>query len=119
MTITVRTCYDYWRRESRNKTVSFSSIEEEHDAWLEKAGSVQSVEEFESQVSRKETREILEIVMQKLSPKDRTLVELVYFEGWKLKDAAKVLEWKLSKAKVRAMRARNAMREHIKEVLEF
>lgn len=117
VTIAVRTCCDYYRKEARKRDVDFSSTEEEHNLWLEKAGAADSIEEFESQVSRKETMEMLELVLKKLSSEDRALIELVYFDGWKLKDAAVVMGWKLSKAKVRAMRARNLMREIIGDFL--
>ena len=117
VTIAMRTCCDYWRKEKRNRQVSLSSLEEEHNEWIERVGVVKSVDEFESEVSRKETREILDLVMRQLPAEDRILVDLVYFEGWKLKDAAEVLNWQLSKTKVRAMRARNKMREYIKEIL--
>lgn len=117
VTIAMRTCFDYWRKASKGFNNATPSIEEEHDDWIERAGKAKSIETFEKEVSRKETLEVLDLVMQNLSAEDRMLLELVYFEGWKLKDVATLLGWKLSKAKVRAMRSRNLLREQIGEFL--
>ena len=120
MTIAVRTCCDYWRKEKReSRNIEQISLTVEHNRWLEKAGSLKSVEEFEASVFRSETMEVLEIVMQQLKPEDRVLIELVYFEGYKHKDVAEIMGWKLSKVKVRAMRAKNIMRAYIKKIMEI
>lgn len=111
-TIAIRTCYNYWREHAKDKQI-VSAPEDKYDNWLEIAGTAKSLEDFESKVNREETLEILEIVMNQLSPEDRVLVEIIYFEGMSLQEAADILEWKLSKVKVRAMRARNKMREII------
>jgi RNA polymerase sigma-70 factor (ECF subfamily) len=113
ITIAVRSCYDYWREQKRKKQVAFTATEERHDQWLEQMENAHSIEKFEAEVSRKETLEMLEKVMKKLSPEDRLLVDLIYFEGWKLKEAAEILNWKLNKTKVRAMRARKKLRKEI------
>jgi len=119
VTIAMRVCCDYWRASGRSKIADnvHPSIEDDHNTWIEQAGHSKSIEEFEKSVSIQETREVLEIVINKLSPEDKTLIDLVYYEGWKLKDVAKVLDWKLSKVKVRAMRAKEKMRKHISEYL--
>jgi len=116
LTIAVRSCYNYWRKQKRKKEISIASTEEKHEEWLEKAKNAHSVEKFEAEVSKKETLEILQIVLEKLSPEDRLLIDLIYFEGWKLKEAAKILNWKLNKTKVRAMRARKKLKEEIQKI---
>jgi RNA polymerase sigma-70 factor (ECF subfamily) len=68
--------------------------------------------------NRKELKEILDWTLKKLSAEDRTLVEIIYFEGSSLKEAAKVLDWGLSKTKVRAMRARHKMRKILKQIIQ-
>jgi DNA-directed RNA polymerase specialized sigma24 family protein len=52
-----------------------------------------------------------------LSPEDRTLVELVYFEDMPIKEAAAVLEKSVTATKVKAMRARQKMRSLIETYL--
>ena len=117
-TITVRTCYDYWRVHHKLKKRTVAVAEDSHEDWLKNAENAYSLEKFESEVSKKETLELVEIVIQKLSAEDRLLVDLIYFEGWKLKEAAEILNWKLDKTKVRAMRAREKMRTEINKLLK-
>jgi DNA-directed RNA polymerase specialized sigma24 family protein len=56
--------------------------------------------------------------MQTLTPEDRILIELVYWEGWKLKDAAVSFGWGVPKTKVRAMRAKQKLRKQIEKMIE-
>jgi len=114
-TIAIRCCYNYWREQQRKGESSFSSTTEQYEEWLERAENAYSVEKFESEVSKNDTLEVVKIVLQKLSPEDRLLVDLIYFEGWKLKEAAEILNWKLNKTKVRAMRARKKLKEEIEK----
>ena len=118
MTIAVRTCYDYWRSRSKEERTTVPLPNQDYSDYIDSLLRAGSNDEFEKQVRRKETLELLEIVMRRLSPEDRTLVELIYFDGWKLKDAAEVLKWRLSKTKVRAMRARKLLRKYIEEIVE-
>ena len=113
--IAMRTCCDYWRAHAKDKNKA-SVTEEKYDAWFENVQNAKSLEDFEIKVNRKETLELLEIVLQKLKPEERLLVDMIYFEGNTLKEASEVLNWKLSKVKVRAMRARKKMRGIIGEV---
>ena len=115
-TIAIRTCCDYWRKHSKDKQIT-DGPEDKHDEWFELAGSAKSLDDFEASVRQEETFEILALVLQKLNPEDRVLVEMIYFEGLSMQETADVLEWKLSKVKVRAMRARNKMREYIEELI--
>jgi RNA polymerase sigma-70 factor, ECF subfamily len=114
--IALRTCCDYWRAHAKDKQIA-SVTQEKYDIWFENAGNAKSLEEFEANANREETLELLEIVLQKLSHEDRVLVEMIYFEGETLKEAAEVLNWTLSKVKVRAMRARNKMRDYLGEII--
>lgn len=114
--IALRTCCDYWRDRGKDKHTAVAPEEADHNNWLEQAGAAASLVEFESKATREETLEILELVLRKLNPEDRMLVEMVYFDGMSLQETADLLDWKLSKVKVRAMRARRKMRESIKAV---
>ncbi len=118
MTIAVRTCFDYWRSHHRLKQTKLVLSEDSHEEWLQNVEDAYSIEKFESEVSRKETLEILQIILKKLSPEDRLLIDMVYLEGWKFKDVAKILNWKLSKTKVRSMRAKHKMRKELEKLFK-
>jgi len=118
--ITLRSCYDFWRSKNRIKELTAPKIEyEEHYQWLEKISADMSSDVF-SRVSRaNEAKELLEWILAKISPNDRTLIEMIYLDGYSYKETAEVLEWKLSKTKVRALRAKKKLRELISEYTEI
>ena len=55
---------------------------------------------------QQEARELLDWSLSRLSPKDRMALELVYLEGYTIKEAAKLLGWSTTNVKVRAYRSR-------------
>jgi RNA polymerase sigma-70 factor, ECF subfamily len=118
--ITLRTCYDFWRRKSRIKelTASYFAYDSHHE-WLEKISINMSSEAFLKISQLNEAKELLDWALTKLTPDDRTLIEMVHLDGYSFKEAAEVLEWKLSKTKVRALRAKKKLREFISEYTEI
>lgn len=107
--IALRSCADYWRAQTKKRFVDFSGVNG-YEMWFDSIVSSTSLEEFESKVKSENTYEILQILLEKLNPDDRLMVELIYFEGYTIKEVALKLEWGESKVKVRVMRARKKMR---------
>jgi RNA polymerase sigma-70 factor (ECF subfamily) len=116
--ITVRTCYDYWRKAYRNKEVSMSSLSEKHQKWLEEVISDQSETPFQEDDVREEATELLDWAMDKLTAEDRMVVELIYLEGLSGKEAAELLGWTIANVKVRAFRSRSKLRKLLKETIK-
>jgi len=116
--IAVRTCSDYWRRAYRSKEVPLSSLTEKHQRWLEDTISDQSDRAYRGAGTQRETRELLVWALQKLSPQDRMVLELVYLEGLSGKEAAELLGWSHSNVKVRSFRSRKKLRKILGEVLD-
>jgi RNA polymerase sigma-70 factor, ECF subfamily len=116
--ITVRTCYDYWRKAYRNKEVSMSSLSEKHQKWLEEVISDQSETPFQEDDVQKEATELLDWAMDKLTAEDRMVVELIYLEGLSGKETAELLGWSVANVKVRAFRSRNKLRKLLKETIK-
>ncbi len=115
-TITIRTCYDFWRKHYRYREIPLSSLSEKHQAWLEEATSNSSSQSFYERDSQKEAREILDWALDRLSPEDRMVLELVYLEGYSIKEAANLLGWSTVKVKVRSFRARKKLHKLLKEM---
>jgi len=115
-TITIRTCYDFWRKHYRYREIPLSSLSEKHQVWLEEATSNSSNQSFYERDSQKEAREILDWALNKLSPEDRMVLELVYLEGYSIKEAANLLGWSTVNVKVRSFRARKKLHKLIKEM---
>ncbi len=116
--ITVRTCYDFWRERYRSKEVSMSSLTEQHQQWLENAISDESDQAFGEQGARKEARELLDWALERLSAEDRMVLELVYLEGLSVKEAAELLGWTVANVKVRSLRSRRKLHKLLSELME-
>jgi RNA polymerase sigma-70 factor (ECF subfamily) len=115
-TITVRTCYDFWRKHYRYREIPISSLSEKHQAWLEEAMATRSSQSFDDIASQNEAREILDWALDRLSPEDRMVLELVYLEGYSVKEAANLLGWSTTKVKVRSFRSRKKLHKLFKEM---
>jgi RNA polymerase sigma-70 factor (ECF subfamily) len=118
--ITLRCCCDYFRRQKRYKLISAPAFDaEKHAQWLEKISAEISLEVFNELSQVREAGELLGWALGKLAPDDRTLIEMVHLDGYSFKEAAEVLEWKLSKTKVRAMRVRKKLKRIISEYTQM
>jgi len=107
--ITVRTCYDFWRKRYRTREFAISTLTEKHQDWLEKIILDQSSRLFNEQSSQKEAREVLNWALNKLSAEDRMVLELVYLEGLSGKEAAVFLGWSVANVKIRSHRSRKKL----------
>ncbi|MDM8551004.1 RNA polymerase sigma factor [Desulfobacterales bacterium HSG2] len=107
--ITVRTCYDFWRKTYKNRELPMSSLTENQKDWLEKVISDQASQSFYEEVTREEAREVLNYALDRLSSEDRMVLELVYLEGLSGKEAADLLGWSVANVKVRAFRSRKKL----------
>ena len=116
--ITLRTCCDYWRKNARRKEFTAPAADSEHTKWLELVATSMASEQHKNSLANKDMKELLNWTLEKLSIEDRTLIEMIYFEGHSMKEAAEVLNWGSSKTKVRAMRARSKMRKILTKLIE-
>ena len=107
--IAVRTCYDFWRKQYRNKEMPMSSLSEKHQHWLEATLSQESSRNYQEQENQERAKELLNWALDKLSAEDRMVIELVYLEELSGKEAAKLLGWSVANVKVRSFRARKKM----------
>jgi RNA polymerase sigma-70 factor, ECF subfamily len=115
--ITVRTCYDYWRRTYRSKEVSMSTLTERHQKWLEEVITDQPEPSCEDD-NLQEATELLKWAMGKLTAEDRMVVELIHLEGLSGKEAADLLGWSVANIKVRAFRSRNKLKKLLGETMK-
>ena len=116
--ITVRTCYDFWRKQYRSREFAMSTLAEKHQDWLEKVMSDQSSQLFNEQSSQKEAREVLDWALDRLSAENRMVLELIYLEGLSGKEAAELLGWSVANVKIRSHRSRKKLRKLIAESME-
>jgi RNA polymerase sigma-70 factor (ECF subfamily) len=107
--IAVRTCYDFWRKQYRSRELPMSDLTNSHREWLERTLSKQSDQSFNEKRREKEAGELLDWAMDRLSAKDRMVIELVYLEGLSVKEAAGFLGWSVANVKVRSFRSRKKL----------
>ncbi|MDD5697846.1 MAG: RNA polymerase sigma factor [Victivallaceae bacterium] len=117
--IAIRTCCAYWRREYRHKKRSAGwPADEERRQWLEQLPDLNVNHSADCLTNRQDAVMLAEWLLGQLSPENRTLIESVYFDDLPLKEVAAALGWSLVKTKVRALRARQKMRELLKSIGE-
>ena len=114
--IAVRTCYDFWRERSREE-VPVSALSDDHMRWIEQTLSSRSDRQFRDEVARQEATDVLEWALAQLSPENRAVLTLVHLDGYSVREAANLLGWSLVNVKVRAHRARQALRALLSQTL--
>lgn len=112
--IAVRTCYDFWRARHRREQ-PVSTLSPEHQKWIERALASESDEQFREEAGRREARDVLDWALARLSAEDRMVLTLVYLEGQSVREAARLLGWSVVNVKVRAHRAKRALRRLFSE----
>ncbi len=109
MRITIRTCYDFLRAHQRTRESSFTDLSREEEDWLERYKA-----EPDSADERAEAaRSLVQRLMDTLSPEFRLVIQLLEIEERSVKEIHQVTGWSIPLIKVRAFRARAAMRRAI------
>ena len=114
--IAVPTCYDFWSERARGE-VPVSALTEDHQRWIEQTLSSQSDRQFRDQTAKQEAADVLEWALRQLSPENRAVLTLVHLDGYSVREAAQLLGWTSVNVKVRAHRARQAMRALLRHTL--
>lgn len=114
--ITVNLCLDQLRKQKRRREIVSSQLNSEQRQWPQPQwSSVQENEQLRfERIS--DARALLARVLDRLSPKDRAVLYLLYDEERSVAEIAKLLGWSKSNVKVRAFRARRALRTAIGEI---
>lgn len=109
--IATRSCYDHWRRVYRNREILESEMTPECEERVAEAFSTASQEKYREERTRNEARELLQALLNTLSPEDRMVLELVHLEGLSGREAAELLGWSVANVKIRAFRARSKLKK--------
>lgn len=115
--IAVNTCYDQLRAQKRRNEQPLPHKTEREDEWLELQMLEVARDRHASQQRQSEAVDIAERLLAKLSPEDRLVVVLMDRDGFSVREIAEMTGWGLSKVKVRAFRARRALRGAMKRLL--
>jgi RNA polymerase sigma-70 factor (ECF subfamily) len=107
MRLTVRTCYDFLRSHQRKRELSFSDLAEPETDWLEHF--VSQPEQTSEHADA--ARQLIERILEKLSPAARLIITLLEIEDRSVKEIARLTGWSVPLVKVRAFRARAEMKK--------
>ncbi len=118
ITIAVRGCYEFWRREARWRERPVSSYTHQGEApsaeWMEGLLSEGAHGEFHAEETRQMAIEALGWALGVLSPQERMVLELYYLEGYSTRQVASFLKMSQANVKVKAYRSR----KKLKRILE-
>jgi RNA polymerase sigma-70 factor (ECF subfamily) len=115
--ITVNACYDELRAMRRRSEQSLPEYAEHEDEWLELRMLEAARDRHASAERQREAAEIAERLLAKLDPEDRLVLVLIDRDGFSVKEVSEMTGWGQSKVKVRAFRARRALRAAMKRML--
>jgi RNA polymerase sigma-70 factor (ECF subfamily) len=101
--LTTHAAYDHLRRRMRNEQLRMSDLSEEQGRAIEAAASGSA---YEIERRHKEVRELLDLMLSRLSSKDRILLLLKEVDGRSLKELSQMYGCNINAIKVRLFRAR-------------
>src|SRR5215469_14113276 len=107
MRLTVRTCYDFLRGHQRNRELNFSELSDPEVNWLERFAG----QDDEASEHADAARQLIERILEKLTPSARLIITLLEIEDRSVKEIAALTGWSVPLVKVRAFRARAEMKK--------
>ncbi len=111
MRLAIRVCYDFLRknRRFREHEISRELVDGKHERLPGEA-------EENAELEAGEAREVLHHAMARLKPKDQLILTLKELEDRSVREIAELTGWSISNVKVRAMRARNRLKDVLLEL---
>lgn len=107
MRLAVNACYDALRRHQRNRETTFSELTEPEEDWLARFVTQPDAADENAAAAR----QLVERVLERLSPSARLVLTLLEIEERSVKEIAQLTGWSVPLVKVRAFRARAEMRK--------
>src|SRR5262245_50449778 len=114
MRLTVRTCYDFLRAHRRHKEMSFAELSQPEADWLDLVASHAT----EASDDAAAARQLVQRVLEHLSPAARMVITLLEIEERTVKEIAELTGWSVPLVKVRAFRARAEMRKVLAKIVK-
>ena len=116
--IALRKCYDFWREEYKRRVmVSPVSLTQKQRDWMESAVAKSSMKEYLEHGFRKEASEILEHLMESLTPKERMVIRLIHVEEISAREASGLLGWSYINTRVQSSRAIKKLKNLLSDLL--
>ena len=110
-------CCDYWRQQERRRETSETRLTAEERDLLLDGTTAAARSEARDREQRAHRRELLDKALARLNAEDRMIITLVHFEEVSVGEAARQTGWSIPKVKIRAMRARRALKSIVNVML--
>jgi len=117
-TIVVNICYDELRRRRRKPEELIPDFNSSEAAWIELVSYATPERIVEAAQERREAHDLAYRLLDTLKPEDRMVVVLKESEDMTVAEIAAQMGWSEAKVKIRAFRARRAMRKQAEKILE-
>ncbi len=114
--IAVNNCYDELRRRKKRSESLITDLSDDDESWLENKLASTSFRIHFNEAEKERAAEISEKLLAKLSAEDRTIVTLLHAENNTVREIAAMLGWSEAKVKIRAFRARHALRRALARI---
>ncbi|MGE3311777.1 MAG: RNA polymerase sigma factor [Limisphaerales bacterium] len=109
MRVAIRTCYDFLRAHQRTRESSFTDLSREEEDWLDRYRMEPDAADERADAARS----LVQRLMATLAPEFRLVIQLLEIEERSVKEIHDLTGWSIPLIKVRAFRARAAMRRAI------
>jgi RNA polymerase sigma-70 factor (ECF subfamily) len=113
--IAVNTCLNQIESERIRPELRYADLSEEQEQVLERV--VATPEDIHPSQGLA-ARELVGKVLTRLTPPERLVINLMYFEGLSVEEVKRTTGWNAALIKVRAFRARRKMKRHLQRLLE-
>jgi RNA polymerase sigma-70 factor (ECF subfamily) len=110
--ITINFCYDELRKLKRRPEESMSELSQNEELWLKEKLTSKETSSIENKVI---VSDLATKLLSQLSPEDRLVLTLLDVEELSVNEISQITGWSVSKVKVRAYRARLALRAILKQ----
>jgi RNA polymerase sigma-70 factor, ECF subfamily len=109
--IAMNNCYDELRRRKAKGELTVSDMTEDEVSWVDGKLAKFSIKKHQRLLEAEVASEVVQKLLSKMTPEDRTILVLLHAEEYSVSEIAKILSWTEAKVKIRAFRARHAMRK--------
>ena len=114
--IAVNNCYDELRRRKKRGEMTIADLTEDEGTWLENKLARASFEIHLGEAERERATEIASKLLAGLSASDQLILMLLHAEERSVREIAQLMGWSEAKVKIRAFRARHAMRRALERL---
>jgi len=112
--IAINTCLNQLRIEKVRPELRWSDLSEEEEYVLQ--GLTSTSDEVHPDQSYA-AKELVEKLLERLSPQDRLVIQLLHLEGRSIEEIKQITGWNIPLIKVRAFRARHKLRNHLANLM--